>query len=396
TSEVTWYGATCGRQLSWAGRPSVVGVVLPVAPPLDAEAVPAADRRRALDALAELTAAVGTHLDDPDLFHRPRYRRKIHRHLAGADPAGLAEQLAAAAEHRTAAGLLAVQSVRAELREHPDRRPCFTPDALAELHRLLIAGDPNITARGGFRRTSATVTWADGQTFAIATAPGAPLRAQLERWHHWGSRTGAPPLDAAALAMAGLLTIHPFPDANGRTARLLGQCDLVAAGLLPGLLLDLDGWVEQHRDEHDPALVAAADGDLTRWGSLFARAVTETARHRTGSITAYGRVLDAAVGQVADDPAAVAVLGRLRATPAVSAAWLRDLVAHEPQPALDRLRAAGVLTEHPRLPGALVHPQLIELLDAPYRSVRQAAPTSGAAPAPDGGPAVEPSPHPPT
>ncbi|RKT08285.1 Fic/DOC family protein [Streptomyces sp. 3211.6] len=342
--------------------------VLPVAPPLDAVAIPPAARRRALDGLAELTAATRTHLDDPDLFHRPRWRPKLHlNRIAGIDPAQLAEQLAAAAETRSATGLLAVHSVRAELLEHPGRRPCFTPDALAELHRMLIAGDPNITARGGFRRSSSTVTWPDGQIFSIATAAGPQLRERIEYWHHWGTRTTAPPLDAAALAMAGLLTIHPFADANGRTARLLAQCDLVAAGLLPGLLLDLDAWAEQHHAEHDTALVAAADGDLTRWGALFARAVTETARHRTRTLTAHGRLLDTALAQVTDDPAAVAVLTQLRAAPAVSAAWLRDRVAHEPQPALDRLRAAGILTDHPRLPGALIHPQLLELLDTPYR-----------------------------
>ncbi|WP_241681676.1 Fic family protein [Streptomyces sp. CB01881] len=251
--------------------------------------------------------------------------------------------------------------------EHPGRRPCFTPDALAELHRLLIAGDPNITARGGYRRSVSTVTWSNGQTFSIATEAGAQLRERIGYWHHWGTRTTAHPLDAAALAMVALLTIHPFPDANGRIARLLGQCDLVGAGLLPGLLLDLDAWVEQHRTEHDTALVAAADGDLMRWGAVFARAVTETARHRTTTLTAHGRLLDAAVAQIADDPAAVAVLTRLRAAPALSAAWLRDRIAHEPQPALDRLRAAGILADHPRLPGALIHPQLLELLDTPYQ-----------------------------
>ncbi|MFJ5552288.1 Fic family protein [Streptomyces sp. NPDC093225] len=340
----------------------------PPPPPLDAAAVPPAARRRALDALAELTTAAATHLDDPDLFHRPRWRPKLHRHrTAGIAPAQLAEQLATAAENRTAAGLLAVHSVRAELLEHPGRRPCFTPEALAELHRMLIAGDPNITAPGGFRRSAATVTWPDGQTFSIATAAGAQLRERIGYWHRWGARTTAHPLDAAALAMVALVTIHPFPDANGRIARLLGQCDLVAAGLLPGLLLDLDAWVEQHRTEHDTALVAAADGDLMRWGALFARAVTDTARHRTGTLTAHGRLLDAAVAQVADDAAAVAVLTQLRGAPALSAAWLRDRIAHDPQPALDRLRAAGVLTDHPRLPGALVHPRLLDLLDAPYQ-----------------------------
>ncbi|MFB9369767.1 Fic family protein [Kitasatospora albolonga] len=341
--------------------------VSPVAPPLDAVAVPPAERATALDALARLTTAVGTHLANPDLFHRPRWRRQIHPgRTAGIASEHLPRLLAAAAENRTAVGLLAVHSVRAELLEHPGHRLCFTPEALAELHRMLVAGDPNITQPGGFRRGVSTVTWRDGEKFTIATAPGSELRDRIAYWHHWGTHTTAHPLDAAALAMAGLLTIHPFPDGNGRTARLLAQCDLVGARLLPGLLLDLEAWAERHHVEHDSALVAAADGELTGWGSLFARAVTETALHRTATVNAYGAVLDTAIARVADDPAAMVALTHLRAAPAVSADSLRDVLPYDPRPPLDRLRTAGLLTDHPRLPGALIHPRLLELLDAPY------------------------------
>ncbi|MER5642243.1 Fic family protein, partial [Kitasatospora sp. NPDC002227] len=326
-----------------------------------------AARAQALDALAELTTAARTQLADPDLFHRPRWRPKLHqKRVAGIEPAQLAEQLATAAESRTTAGLLAVHSVRAELLESPGRRPCFTPDALAQLHGLLIAGDPNITAPGGFRSTPMTITWPDGQRFSVATEAGPQLTERMEHWHHWGTHTTSHPLDAAAIAMVALVTIHPFPDANGRTARLLGQCDLVGAGLLPGLLLDLDAWVEAHRTEHDTALMAAADGDLQSWGTLFARAVTETARHRTSTLATYGELLGAAVAQIAGDPAATAVLTQLRAAPALSADSLQGRIPHDPRPALDRLRAAGILTDHPRLPGALIHPELLELLDTPY------------------------------
>ena len=341
-------------------------VVHPVVPPLDAQAIPAAAAREALAALAELAGAAAR-LGDPDLFHRPRLRRKVHRrHIAGTDSEQLAELLCVAAENRVTAGLLAVHSVREELRERPGRRPCFTPDALADLHGLLVAGDPNIPARGRFRRSRATVIWPDGRVVDVPVEPGAELREHMERWHGWGSATVAAPLDAAALAMAQLLTIHPFPDANGRVARLLAQCDLVAAGLLPGLLLDLDGWTPTHQIEHDEALVAASDGELARWGELFARAVTETARHRTATIRRYGELLDAALERAADDPAATAVLACFDSTPAVSAQWLRERIPYDPGPALARLEGRGVLAAHPRLPGALVHPQLVAVLDTPF------------------------------
>ncbi|MEV0191320.1 Fic family protein [Kitasatospora purpeofusca] len=346
--------------------PAAVRRIKPVVPPPGAEAVPAGDRARALDALTALAAAAA-HLGDPDLFHRPRARSRLHlRHVGAADPRLLAEQLASAAEHRVAAGLLAVRSVRAELAERPGERPHFTPDALAELHRLLVAADPNIPGGGGFRRTTARITWPDGQRFVVTVAPGRPLLGHMERWYRWGARTSSPALDAAALQMLRLFTVHPFPDGNGRTARLLAQCDLVGTGLLPGLLLDLDGWVDANRDAHDRAVVAAAEGDLPRWGALFARAVTETARHRTATLAEHRRLLAADSARVADDPTAAAVLDVFRSAPAVSADSLRGLLPADPRPALARLRTAGILAPHPRLPGALTHPGLLALLDRPY------------------------------
>lgn len=114
------------------------------------------------------------------------------------------------------------------------------------------------------------------------------------------------------------------------------------------------------------AVVAGAEGDWEHWGALFARAVTETARHRTATVTAYGNLLGAALDLVAGDPAAAEVLGHLRSGPAVSAEWLRGRTAHDPGPALARLREARILVAHPRLRGALVHPGLLALLDAPY------------------------------
>ncbi|MDC2958128.1 Fic family protein [Streptomyces gilvifuscus] len=341
--------------------------VAPVVPPLDARAVPDEDRARAEAALAGLAAAVHRHLGNPDLFHRPRFRTAVHhRYLARVPAHQVTERIAAAAEERAAAGLLAVASVRAEIAERPGRRPCFTPEALRELHALIAGCDPSIPGDGGFRTATGRVTWADGRTFIIAVAPGRELRDHVERWHWWSVRTTAPVLDAAALGMAQLLTVHPFRDANGRTARLLAQCDLVAASLLPGLLLDLEGWTHAHRLEHDEALVAASEGHLTRWGALFARAVADTARHRTATIHRYAALLDAAAARAGDGTPAAAVLTALSSTPALTPSWLRERVPFDPEPVLADLLASGVLVPHPRLPGAAVHPNSSAVLDEPW------------------------------
>ncbi|MEE1820166.1 Fic family protein [Streptomyces sp. SP18ES09] len=362
-------------------RPSGQAVrrVMPVVPPLDVEEVPAAERAAATSALAALAETTLLHLDAPDLFHRPRFRTAVHsRHVARLPEHEVTERIADAAERRAAAGLLAVASTRAELLERPGRRPCFTPSALCELHEMIVAGDPNIPSPGGFRRSASRVVWDDGRTFAIAVAPGRELRGHMDRWYRWATRTTAPALDAAAFGMARLMTIHPFADANGRTARLIAQCDLVAAGLMPGLLLDLEGWIHSHRLLFDETLVAAAAGEWAPWASLFARMVAETARHRTDTVVRFGGALASEAERWGDDPAASAVLARLRSTPAVSEEWLRGRVPYDPGPALARLAAREALVPHPRLPGAFVHPPSLAILDEPWTPAVRAPETSTA------------------
>ncbi|MFF4444532.1 hypothetical protein [Streptomyces sp. NPDC001502] len=83
--------------------------------------------------------------------------------------------------------------------------------------------------------------------------------------------------------MLPLFTVRPFPDGNGPTARLPARCGLAGTGLPPGLLLDIEGRAGAHRTEHDEAVIAGAGGQRHHRGAPFARAVTDTARHRTAT-----------------------------------------------------------------------------------------------------------------
>lgn len=76
---------------------------------------------------------------------------------------------------------------------------------------------------------------------------------------------------------------------------------------------------------------------------MFARRVTDTAHHRTATITAYGSLIDEAVEGAGGEMATTAALTCLRSSPAVSAAWLRDRVPHDPGAPLARLPVAGAL-----------------------------------------------------
>jgi Fic/DOC family len=72
----------------------------------------------------------------------------------------------------------------------------------------------------------------------------------FEHWYEHAESSGMPPVQIAAQAYARLSSIHPFPDANGRTARLvmnwiLRSHGLPTAGLAPEhinrMLEDLEG-----------------------------------------------------------------------------------------------------------------------------------------------------------
>jgi prophage maintenance system killer protein len=72
----------------------------------------------------------------------------------------------------------------------------------------------------------------------------------FEHWYERAENSGMPPVQIAAQAYARLSSIHPFPDANGRTARLvmnwiLRSHGLPTAGLAPEhinrMVEDLDG-----------------------------------------------------------------------------------------------------------------------------------------------------------
>lgn len=64
----------------------------------------------------------------------------------------------------------------------------------------------------------------------------------MANWFAWleGDGLAYPPLIRAALAHEMLLAIHPFPDGNGRTARLVLNLQLMQAGYPVTLLLQ--GW----------------------------------------------------------------------------------------------------------------------------------------------------------
>ena len=108
----------------------------------------------------------------------------------------------------------------------------------------------------------------------------APLMAAMVRWVKYAQKEGIPPPVIAALLHYQFVTIHPFYDGNGRSARLLATFILQRDGYgLNGFFSleehharDLDGYykaltVHKHHNYYQ----GRAESDLTSWVEYFVK-----------------------------------------------------------------------------------------------------------------------------
>jgi hypothetical protein len=90
----------------------------------------------------------------------------------------------------------------------------------------------------------------------IFTGPS-PLMVQtlideLVEWLRLADRT--PPLVRSALLHLNIISIHPFNDGNGRTARILAAMELVRDGVQSAELISIEAYLRRNRDEYIDAL----------------------------------------------------------------------------------------------------------------------------------------------
>lgn len=161
----------------------------------------------------------------------------------------------------------------------------FTEELIQKLHALIKEG------------TRAKPTpYRDGQNVIRDSVSGAiiylppeakdvpALMAALVEWVHRAEKEGVPVPLIAGLAHYQFVTIHPYYDGNGRTARLLATFILHRGGYgLNGFFSleehhaqDLEGYyrslaVHPHHNYYE----GRSDADLTAWIEYFARTLAE-------------------------------------------------------------------------------------------------------------------------
>lgn len=100
------------------------------------------------------------------------------------------------------------------------------------------------------------------------------------------------PLVKLAVSHYQFECIHPFPDGNGRTGRILNTLYLIQTGLLSLPILYLSRFILARRDEYYTLLhKVTAEGDWEAWVLYMLAAVEETARWTTRKIADIREVI---------------------------------------------------------------------------------------------------------
>ena len=200
------------------------------------------------------------------------------------------------------------------------------------------------------------------------------LRDRLAAWERFAhGADDLDPLVRIALLHYQFEAIHPFPDGNGRTGRILNLLLLLDADLLDSPILYLSGYLLETRADYYRLLRAVtAEGAWEDWVVYVLEGVRSTAEATTAKVQAIRQLMTATSAIVRD------------AVPAPVAAPLTDVVFARPycrigdvvdagiaqrQRASDHLKAlvrAGVLEEHrAHRDRIFLNRALIEALGAP-------------------------------
>ena len=153
------------------------------------------------------------------------------------------------------------------VREQAEREPnSLTEKDILHVHGLIMKGidDPNA---GRYRVTPVRIS---GSAAVLPNPRKVPdLMNGFVKWI--GLATGLHPVELAAEAHYRLVTIHPFTDGNGRTARLLGNMILLMSGYPAAIIRKRDrlAYIESLEK-------AQTGGSMDTYMKIVARAVNRS------------------------------------------------------------------------------------------------------------------------
>lgn len=148
------------------------------------------------------------------------------------------------------------------------------------------------------RRTPGTVLRNEFDRATIYTPPEgeAVIREKLANWERFlHEHDEIEPLVRLAVAHYQFEAIHPYPDGNGRTGRILNILFLIEHKLLDLPILYLSRYINDHRAEYYELLRGVTErGAWEPWILYMLTAIDETARWTHAKVRAIKRLMDEA------------------------------------------------------------------------------------------------------
>jgi Fic family protein len=154
------------------------------------------------------------------------------------------------------------------------------PTGSSGMHKIVVAGWRDNTKDDPMQ----VVSGAAGREKVHYEAPGSDrLQTEMTRFINWFNEDKT--MDAvlkAALAHLWFVTIHPFDDGNGRTARAIADMQLARADGSSQRFYSMSAQIRKERNEYYAILESTQKGslDITKWLTWFLqcldRAITAT------------------------------------------------------------------------------------------------------------------------
>lgn len=172
----------------------------------------------------------------------------------------------------------------------------ITHDMLIEIGSILTKGDE--TAVQGYRQTGVQVV--SGRQEVVYIAPEASLvLPMMEQLLSYLADDTIHPVLKACVAHAYFVTVHPFEDGNGRTARALSYMVLLRSGYDFFRQVPISGIIAKQRPSYYKALQAVQSpengGDMTYFLEYFSSVLAQSAREVHDLVSKWqvtGAVLD--------------------------------------------------------------------------------------------------------
>jgi Fic family protein len=150
-------------------------------------------------------------------------------------------------------------------------------DELKAINSLVLTGE---LGGGEFRNYAVRISGSSHRP------PGtwAEIMRQMDDWAAWSrANAGSSAVVRSTVLHAWMTHVHPFGDGNGRTARAIGNLELIRQGFPPILIKKIP-----HRPRYLDALRAADDGDLAPFLDLVLERAADALRDLERAARAQG------------------------------------------------------------------------------------------------------------